>query len=447
MYDRVGHPSWRESTVYGLATWKNGLAFKNIDFSRTGRPIIKIAELKSGVTNQTARTSGEYDSSVFVQAGDMLFSWSGNPDTSIDVFRWDREDGWLNQHIFKVTPQPGIDDEFLFFALRWLRPRFAEIARNKQTTGLGHVTIQDLKRMIVGVPTLSEQRQIVSTVSPLEHKIELNRKMNQTLEAIAQATFRDWFIDFGPVRRKQAGVTDPVVIMGGMMPDASRAAALAALFPDLLDQDGLPAGWCISTVGDAYRLTIGKTPPRNEFQHFTTDGQGEDWISIRDLGDCGVFVETTREGLTRESLSKFRVARIPECTVIVSFKLTVGRVAITSKPMYSNEAIAHLTDRGNSPSAWYTYCWMKHYDYSRLGSTSSIATAVNSKTIREMDLLIPDNLIVAAFDQFAGPHFERIRLLQEENRTLIKTLACLLPGLMSGSVRINDAEQLLSEIE
>jgi type I restriction enzyme S subunit len=104
MYEYVGTAGWRNSSVYDLAVWKNGLAFKNIDFSDFGRPVIKIAELKNGVTEQTARTKAEYDPSVVVRAGDMLFSWSGNPDTSIDVFRWEGEDGWLNQHIFKVTP-------------------------------------------------------------------------------------------------------------------------------------------------------------------------------------------------------------------------------------------------------------------------------------------------------------------------------------------------------
>jgi type I restriction enzyme S subunit len=173
MYESVGGSDWRQSSVYDLADWKNGLAFKNIDFSDLGKPIIKIGELKNGITKQTARTLADYDPSVFVQAGNMLFSWSGNPDTSIDVFRWEGEDGWLNQHIFKVKPKKGVSSEFLFFVLRWLKPRFAEIARNKQTTGLGHVTLQDLKRMKLGIPSSEEQLAIISIVGPLQSKIEL----------------------------------------------------------------------------------------------------------------------------------------------------------------------------------------------------------------------------------------------------------------------------------
>lgn len=81
MYECVGPGDWLESSVFDLAHWKNGLAFKNIDFSETGRPVIKIAELKNGVTSQTARTRADYDPSVFVKPGDMLFSWSGNRPT------------------------------------------------------------------------------------------------------------------------------------------------------------------------------------------------------------------------------------------------------------------------------------------------------------------------------------------------------------------------------
>jgi hypothetical protein len=192
MFECVGNADWPISSVYDLATWRNGLAFKNIDFADIGRPVIKIAELKNGVTQQTARTAAQYDPSIFVGAGDMLFSWSGNPDTSIDVFRWRGEEGWLNQHIFKVKPRTGVLEEFLFFLLRWLRPRFAEIARNKQTTGLGHVTIQDLRRMMVGVPDVKEQSAIISIVGPLQEKIDLNHRMRETAEAMARAIFKNW---------------------------------------------------------------------------------------------------------------------------------------------------------------------------------------------------------------------------------------------------------------
>ena len=245
MYEYVGVEHWQKTTVFNLAKWKNGLAFRNINFSEIGRPVIKIAELKSGITGQTKFTDGEYDESVCVRKGDMLFSWSGNPDTSIDVFRWEGSDGWLNQHIYKVTPREGVDEDFLFFLLRWLRPRFAEIARNKQTTGLGHVTLQDFKNMAVGLPEISEQIAIVSFVRPIQDKIELNRRINKTLEATARAIFKDWFIDFGPTRAKAEGRAPYL------------AAELWDMFPDAFDDEGKPAGWNKKAMGELCEVAIG----------------------------------------------------------------------------------------------------------------------------------------------------------------------------------------------
>lgn len=171
---------WKTRFLYDLAEWRNGLAFRNISFSETGKPIIKIAELKNGITGQTRFTKKDFDSSVALTKGDMLFSWSGNPETSIDVFTYDLPDGWLNQHIFKVTPRE-VDKSFLFYLLKYLRPVFAAIASNKQTTGLGHVTIKDMKELSVLIPPRDEQINIAKMLSSIDDQINLNTKINNHL--------------------------------------------------------------------------------------------------------------------------------------------------------------------------------------------------------------------------------------------------------------------------
>src|SRR5207244_9654981 len=119
---------------------------------RPGLPISKIAELKSGITAQTKFSDLEMPNKYRVATGDMLFSWSGNPDTSIDTFVWSYGPAWLNQHIFRVLPHHQHERPFVLSTLKILRPVFAEIARNKQTTGLGHVTAEDMKRLFVSRP-------------------------------------------------------------------------------------------------------------------------------------------------------------------------------------------------------------------------------------------------------------------------------------------------------
>ncbi|MBI5416465.1 restriction endonuclease subunit S, partial [Candidatus Poribacteria bacterium] len=187
---------WEEYILFDLAKWKNGLAFKNINFSEKGIPVIKISELKYGITSQTQFTEQTFDIEYFLNKGDLLLSWSGSPETSIDTFWYSLPEGWLNQHIFKITIGKAVEKIFFYYLLKYLKPTFIEIARNKQTTGLGHVTIQDLKNIKVKIPELLQQKEIVKTLFALDNKIELNNQMNKTLEAIGQTLFKRWFVDF-----------------------------------------------------------------------------------------------------------------------------------------------------------------------------------------------------------------------------------------------------------
>ena len=169
-------------SLFDLAIWKNGLAFKKIDFSDKGLPVIKIAELNNGISSNTSFTQGDYGEEVFIHWDDLLFSWSGNPQTSIDVFRYRLPDGWLNQHIFKVTAKSDlVTKDFLYYTLKYLKPYFTQIATNKQTTGLGHVTIADLKRMSVVIPQKEIQQQITSILKAIDDKIEVNSNINENL--------------------------------------------------------------------------------------------------------------------------------------------------------------------------------------------------------------------------------------------------------------------------
>src|SRR5258708_36499077 len=151
---------WRTRPLYSLAEWVNGLPFRDIQFTPKGKPVIRIAEIKEGISGQTKFTDQLFDSSVHVSRGDLLFSWSGQPATSIDASCWRGPDGWLNQHVFKVTPGADVDRTFFYYILRYLKPNFVGIARNKQTTGLGHVTKSDLESIEVAFPPLPEQRLI-----------------------------------------------------------------------------------------------------------------------------------------------------------------------------------------------------------------------------------------------------------------------------------------------
>ena len=138
--------NWGNVSVYDLADYINGAAFKKTEYSDTGYPIIKIAELKNGITDSTQRCCVKKDEKYYIGDRDILFSWSGNPDTSIDTFIWSNGRAILNQHTFRVVSKFDAP-AFTFFLLKYLKPQFTQIASNKQTTGLGHVTVADLKKL------------------------------------------------------------------------------------------------------------------------------------------------------------------------------------------------------------------------------------------------------------------------------------------------------------
>ena len=249
--------TWERKPLYSMAQWTNGLAFRDIQFSETGLPVIKIAEIKGGISGQTKFTDKTFDESVHVQPGDLLFSWSGQPETSIDAFWWNGPEGWLNQHVFRVITEPYADSTFFFYLLRYLKPNFVAIARNKQTTGLGHVTKRDLENIEAALPRLPEQRAIAHILGALDDKIELNRRMNETLEEMARAVFKSWFVDFDPVRAKMEGRWCPGESLPGL------PAEHYDLFPDRLvpsELGDIPEGWEAKTLGDVGEIVTGKTP-------------------------------------------------------------------------------------------------------------------------------------------------------------------------------------------
>ena len=176
---------WSSSALYDLAQFINGAAYKAFEPNTEARglPIIKIAELKAGVTSQTAFSEVDMPSKYRIDSKDILFSWSGNPYTSIDTFVWPHGAAWLNQHIFRVVPNAPHERSFVLLTLRHLKSTFAEIARDKQTTGLGHVTVADLKRLRVVKPDTTLLRVWNKLVDPL---IERAFVIQQQAQSLAQ---------------------------------------------------------------------------------------------------------------------------------------------------------------------------------------------------------------------------------------------------------------------
>jgi len=324
---------------------------------------------------------------------------------------------------------------YLYFAINHMVSHLKELSVGSATKFL---TKTILNALPITLPDKSEQDRIATLLSALDDRIALLRETNATLEAIAQALFKSWFVDFAPVHAKQQGI----------VPEGLDDAT-AALFPDGFDESELglvPRGWKAGTMDDVSVVGIGKTPPRKESHWFSENSKDVRWVSIRDMGISGAFISRTSEYLTAESIQRFNVRQVPNKTVLLSFKMTIGRVAITDGEMTTNEAIAHFKLEEQSPlTTEFIYLHLKQFDYTRLSSTSSIADAVNSKTVKAIPILVPDAAIVLAFQGAVSPIFEKIKLIQQQAQTLSTIRDTLLPRLISGQLRLPEAEEVIED--
>lgn len=195
----------------------------------------------------------------------------------------------------------------------------------------------------------------------------------------------------------------------------------------------------ICRADEYFDISIGKTPPRKEAQWFSTNPQDVTWVSISDMGTCGLYIGSSSERLTREAVDQHNVKIVPDNTVLLSFKLTVGRIAITNGELTTNEAIAHFkTDKKEINE--YLYCYLKCFNYQTMGSTSSIATAVNSKIIKGMPFVVPTDDELIDFHRVATPIFSKIKSNQIESENLTELRDTLLPKLMSGELDVSNID-------
>ena len=180
---------WKFTPLYDLGDYINGASHssENLNQAQMGLPVIKISELKNGITEQTRHWNHEYNSKHITEGGDILFSWSGNPDTSIGTYVWSKKKGLLNQHIFKVVPRHQAQRSYILLLLKQKQTHFAAIARDKQTTGLGHVTVKDLKETVCSYPSLPLMKAFAQMVDGFVDQCQHLILQNDSLSNIRDA--------------------------------------------------------------------------------------------------------------------------------------------------------------------------------------------------------------------------------------------------------------------
>jgi len=428
---------WERIPLFSMARWVNGLAFRDFQFSDTGMPIIKIAEIKGGITGQTKFTNQTFAESVFVKSGDMLFSWSGQPETSIDVFWWRGRDGWLNQHIFKVTPIEELDPVFFFYVLRYLKPNFIGIARNKQTTGLGHVTRRDIENIEAAFPPLAEQKAIAAVLGALDDKIELNLRMNATLEATARALFQSWFVDFDPVRAKLDG-RKPVCL----------DKVAAALFPEHLEDSSLghiPQGWKACALAELIEVVKGRSYRSEELAESKTA-----LVTLKSFLRGGGYRIDGLKPFTGEYKPNQRVR--PGDLVVAFTDVTqaadvIGKPALVRSDERFETLVASLDvgivrPKSKHVSIPFLYCLFLTAEFQAHTYSHATGTTVlhlGSAAIPSFVSVVPPVDVAEKFAERADPIFRLIDENAKQSRTLATLRDKLLPKLLSGELSVHGA--------
>ena len=388
LYNVKSSVEGKRCSLFDLATWKNGLAFKKINFSETGVPVIKIAELNNGIGGTTAYTQQKFSEDVHLNKGDLLFSWSGNPQTSIDIFRFNLEEGWLNQHIFKVTPDENVvDRNYFYFLMKNLKMYFTQIATNKQTTGLGHVTIADIKRMSVIIPSIDMQRKIVSYIKPIDDKIEENERINNNLEQQAQAIYQRMFIN-----------------------NAS-------------------SDWVKGALSDIADITMGQSPSGSSYNE---DGNGT--IFFQGRAQFGFRFPTVRLYTTEPN----RIACAND--TLMSVRAPVGDINVAHTDCCIGRGLAAIHSKNNHQSfVLYTMLSLKKR-LDVFNGEGTVFGSINRNSLNEMPLLIPSSEKLDEFEALVSPIDAAIRNNYNEICYLEQLRDTLLPKLMSGELDISDID-------
>ncbi len=335
---------------------------------------------------------------------------------------------WVNNHAHIITGNKLADTRFLLYSLLAsdITPFLTGAVMPKLTQG-------NLNRITLACPPISIQRAIVDILGTIDDRIALLREINTTLEAIAQALFKSWFVDFDPVRAK----------LEGLEPEGMDADT-AALFPDSFEESELgliPKGWRCSTLADAYeinpsrKLRKGETAPYLEMAGVPTSGHSVDNIVLREMGSGSKFIN-----------GDTLLARITPC-------LENGKSAFVDfleKDQIGWGSTEFVVLRPRAPLPQYHgYLLCRHPSFRSFAIQSMSGTSgrqrIQNDVIGGYSLVLPSEEVAKTFTEIVEPIQKSIASNHKQSQTLATLRDTLLPRLISGQLRIPEAETLIEE--
>ena len=309
----------------------------------------------------------------------------------------------FNQSCFGLIPKGNNDPHFVYYLLK---DKVRSLKSQTQGSVFDTITKATFDRIECADYSEEDQHRIASILSSLDRKIVLNNKINADLEEMAQAIFKNWFVDFEPF--KDGKFVDSEL---GMIPE----------------------GWKVGSLGDMGTIVCGKTPSKANSNYY---GGDIPFIKIPDMHG-NVFVESSEDRLTEQgSLSQIKKL-IPPYSLMVSCIATVGLVSINTKPSHTNQQINTIIPH-NKSALFYLYQYIKNNEelLKNMGRGGTTTLNVNTKSFSNIRLFIPSDIALLQFHQIVEGLFKKIELNMQESRTLSLLRDTLLPRLMSGKIEI-----------
>lgn len=431
---------WSLGTVGDFFQLVSGYAFKGHNFSTDGVPVIKIKNIKAGYfsTHQFSYVSPDFldtQPEKIALFDDLLISMSGNrhdgsPETWVGkVAHFGEKNIYLiNQRVgaLRLKQNATLDARFTGFLLSSLQYQEHFISIATSSGGQANLSPAQILSTPVRYPKISEQRAISHILGTLDDKIKLNSRMNETLEAMARALFKSWFIDFDPVRAKMEGR------------DIGLPKHIADLFPDrMVDSEigKIPEGWKVGMIGNLASILGGTTPSTKERQYW--EHGSHCWATPKDLSDLQVpvLLDTERK-ITDLGLSKIGSGLLPKGTVLLSSRAPIGYLAVTEIPAAINQGFIAMLPFEKVSTLFLLYWCDAYHDKIESHANGSTFLEISKGNFRQISIVIPSMSIIEAFDTFVRPLFNNIVSSSRESQILYTLRDALLPKLISGELRV-----------
>ncbi len=400
---------WREMKLGEFVTLQRGH-----DLTESERRIGTVPVMGSAGMNGTHDTAKAKGPGVVV----------GRSGGSFGQVHYCMKDFWPHNTALYVTNFHGNDPRFVFYLLKAID--FSGYNSGSAQPSLNRNFIYPIG---IETPAPDAQRAIARVLGALDDKIELNRRMNRTLEELAAALFRSWFVDFDPVVAKAAGRTP-----------AHLRPELAALFPAHWQDSPLgpiPHGWRVGGISDISTITGGGTPKTSVAEYWNGDIP---WFSVVDTPAPGqVFVLETEKSITQRGLDESSANLLPEGTTIITARGTVGNLALVGKPMAMNQSCYAMIPKSGFSPAFVFFAMQNAVEDLQRMAHGSVFDTITRTTLDSLSFTISTPEVVSAFDKIVSPWLAQIKHNVCESRTLSALRDTLLPKLLSGELRVKAA--------